>query len=93
MEEETLADQSKIPELIARIWYFEGHPPQGLSEARRDKVVVKIFLLLIRRGGVPSGAAAFIINGILGKHSIAFALQIFQDRIGIHYHWCFWKKS
>jgi hypothetical protein len=39
----------------------EDPPPQSLSEARRGKEIVLLFIeLLIRRGGVPSGAAAFI---------------------------------
>ena len=36
---------------------YEGHPPQGLSEARRGKEIAEN-LLQIRRGGVPPGAAA-----------------------------------
>jgi hypothetical protein len=39
---------------------FESHPPQGLSEARRGKKVSAFFSHLNRRGGAPSGAAAFI---------------------------------
>ena len=38
----------------------ESRPPQGLSEARRGRVVIRIWFA-IRRGGVPSGAAAFIV--------------------------------
>jgi len=42
---------------------LRDHPPQGLSEARRVmREFIRIFLLLIRRGGAPSGAAAFIVN-------------------------------
>jgi hypothetical protein len=44
----------------------EGSPPQGLSEARRGKEFVWDFFedyeVLIRRGGVPSGAAGFIAH-------------------------------
>jgi len=41
----------------------KGSPPQGLSEARRGQVFSGIFLIwsLIRRGGVPTGAAVFIV--------------------------------
>jgi hypothetical protein len=44
----------------------DGLPPQGLSEARRAERHIGIFPmteffgLRIRRGGAPSGAAAFI---------------------------------
>ena len=45
----------------------DGYPPQGLSEARR---AMSIRLLLpIRRGGVPSGAAAFIVIENLGDRN------------------------
>ena len=40
---------------------YDGTPPQGLSEARRAGCFN--CLLLIRRGGDPSGAAAIIVNG------------------------------
>ena len=40
---------------------YDGHPPRGLSEVWRDKSFL-IFLSQIRRGGVPSGTAAFIIT-------------------------------
>jgi hypothetical protein len=46
---------------IARILHHnESHPPQGLSEARRAREVFLKFYSLIRRGGAPSGVAAFI---------------------------------
>ncbi len=41
--------------------YFDGSPPQGLFEARQGKAVSVNYSSFIRRGGVPSGAAAFII--------------------------------
>jgi len=42
--------------------FCDGFPPQGLSEARRGRGVSgEFFSHLIRRGGVPPGAAAFII--------------------------------
>ncbi len=41
--------------------YCEGPLPQGLYEARQGKDVSVHFRSLIRRGGVPSEAAAFII--------------------------------
>jgi hypothetical protein len=41
----------------------ESHPPQGLSEARRVREVSGVLLLPIRRGSVPSGAAALILTG------------------------------
>jgi hypothetical protein len=46
---------------------YEGHPPQGLSEARRvmGASILKFLLFLIRRGGAPSGAAAFILHLVL----------------------------
>ena len=42
----------------------ERSPPQGPSGARWGKghFIRKFFLYLIRRGGVPSGAAALIAN-------------------------------
>ena len=44
---------------------YDGTPSQGLSEVRRAWVFLN-FLLLIRRGGDPSGAAAIIVNeGVL----------------------------
>jgi len=43
--------------------FYEGLPPQDLSEARRGNELFCIFLSPIRRGGVPSGAAAFIVTG------------------------------
>jgi len=47
---------------IPRILYHnESHPHKGLSEARwARRVFLEIFYLLIRLGGAPSGAAAFI---------------------------------
>ena len=39
---------------------YESHPPQGLSEARRGKEIERV--LLIRRGGVPPGAAALLLT-------------------------------
>jgi hypothetical protein len=41
---------------------YDGTPPQGLSEARRAGVFLDC-LLLIHRGGDPSGAAAIIVHG------------------------------
>ena len=41
---------------------YDGTPPQGLSEARRAGFFSNC-LLLIRRGGDPSGAAGIIVNG------------------------------
>jgi len=43
--------------------FYDGSPPQGLSEARRGKDLFSIFSIrfLIRRGGAPPGAAAFVI--------------------------------
>jgi len=43
---------------------YEGSPPQGPSKARRGSSVFfkKCSRLLIRRGDVPSGAAAFITH-------------------------------
>jgi hypothetical protein len=43
---------------------LRDHPSQGLSEARwvMEAFILEFLLLLIRRGGVPSGAAAFIMN-------------------------------
>ena len=40
---------------------YDGRPLQGLSEARRGKKVIAFFLHVNRRGGVPSGAVAFIV--------------------------------
>ncbi len=41
---------------------YDGTPPQGLSEARRAGFFLNC-LLLIHRGGDPSGAAVTIVNG------------------------------
>jgi len=38
---------------------YEGFPPQGLSEAQRAGSFLNF---PIHRGGVPSGAAAFIVT-------------------------------
>ncbi len=52
---------------------YDDHPPQGLFEARRGRKFFKSFYkirpttFLNRRGGVPSGAAAFIISDITIK--------------------------
>jgi hypothetical protein len=66
---------------IAKKRIGEGPPPQGLSEARRGKEV--FFQLLIRRGGAPSGAAAFITTGGLGglysHHPISSGLVMPDD--------------
>jgi hypothetical protein len=43
------------------ITLYEGLPPQSLSEARRAGSFL-IFYSPIRRGGVPSGAAAIIVH-------------------------------
>ena len=49
---------------------YDGTPPQGLSEARRAGFFLDC-LLLIRRGGDPSGAAAIIVyGGVLKKSRI-----------------------
>jgi len=42
--------------------FYEGLPPECLSEARRGNKLFCIFSP-IRRGGVPSGAASFIVMG------------------------------
>ena len=50
---------------------YEGSPPQGLSEARRGKEVYPLLAAIIRRGGAPPGAAAFIaIRGMGALTSI-----------------------
>ncbi len=51
---------------------YECHPPRGLSEARQGRDCLENFQSLIRRGGVPSGAAAFITWNIeiLIRHHI-----------------------
>ena len=41
--------------------YLGGLPPQGLFLGTAGQEGLLYFLLLIRRGGVPPGAAAFII--------------------------------
>jgi hypothetical protein len=41
---------------------YKVHPPQDLSGARRCREVFESFWLLIRRGDIPPGAAAFIIK-------------------------------
>jgi hypothetical protein len=51
----------------------ESSPPQGLSEARRGREFYGN-QSLIRRGGAPSGAAAFIKNGLRG---LFFYIMIF----------------
>ena len=54
--------------IIALVAYFskkihyEDSPPQGLSEARRGREGIRIFLLLIRRGDVLSGEAVLILH-------------------------------
>jgi|GEM_PF-6598773 len=40
----------------------DGDPLQNLSEAWRDMVGSGVFLLLIRHGGAPSGAAALLLH-------------------------------
>jgi len=50
------------PESENSIKNCEDSPPQGLSEARRaGEVFPYCFWSLIRRGGAPPGAAAFIV--------------------------------
>ena len=48
---------------------YDGTPPQGLSEARRGRFFLNC-LLLIRRGGDPSGAAAIIVIGGVFKKNL-----------------------
>ena len=52
---------------------YDGSPPQGLGTARRGKMFLQkshkikiLSILLNRRGGAPSGAAAPIIIGGMG---------------------------
>jgi hypothetical protein len=48
---------------------YDGNPASGLSEARRAWGFLNC-LLLIRRGGDPSGAVAIIVNeGVVKKIS------------------------
>jgi hypothetical protein len=49
---------------------YEGSPPQDLSEARWAGFFG--CLLLIRRGGVPSGAAAIIVNEGVWKNLVSY---------------------
>jgi len=49
---------------------YDGTQPHGLSEVRRAGFFLNWLLLLIRRGGDPSGAAAIIVHGgVLKKTS------------------------
>jgi len=63
---------------------YENPPFQGLSEARRGKKVSVFFSHSNRRGGVPSGAAAFI--AILKRWTSLLNIQIYPFFTGnAHY--------
>jgi hypothetical protein len=53
-------------------------PPQGLSEARRGWTILAFISHLNRRGGVPSGAAAFI--AIVSDELSVYRISLFSKR-------------
>jgi hypothetical protein len=60
---------------------YKGSPPQGLSEARRDREVYALFFSPEPPRGGQSGAAAFIANGGYGSfnpHNYAGSTAIFR---------------